>query len=125
MGCSPRCGVGGGGEGSSPLSYYRSPPFTMVLNEPINHLRLLTVLIMLALELVEQLFTVSASQAINYSDCRQAVTSTKPRRRRPSQAQSWFPEENYERALPDLRLHPTDEAQGMASSWRRLNPDPK
>lgn len=63
----------GGAPAPSPAP---SPPFTLVLNEPINHLRLLTVLITLALELVEQLFTVSASQAINYGDCRQAVTST-------------------------------------------------
>lgn len=96
---------------SSPLSCSYSPPFTLVLNEPINHLRLLTVLIMLALELVEQLFTVSASQAINYGDCRQAVTSTRPRRRRPSQAQSWFPKETSRRALPECRLRPTGEAQ--------------
>lgn len=72
---------------------------------------------MLALELVEQLFTVSASQVIKYGDCRQAVTSTEPRQRRPSQAQSWFPKENSQRALPELSLHPTDEAQAVASSW--------
>lgn len=102
---------------SGPLSCSRSPPFTLVLNEPINHLRLLTVLIMLALELLEQLFTVSASQAINYGDCRQAVTVTEPRRRRPSQAESRFPRENPQRASPELRLHPTDVAQAAASSW--------
>lgn len=72
---------------------------------------------MLALELVEQLFTVSASQAINYGDCRQAVTSTGPRQRRPSQAQSWFPKETCRRALPECRLRPTDEEQAVASSW--------
>lgn len=101
---------------SGPLSCSRSPPFTLVLNEPINHLRLLTVLITLAPELVEQLFTVSASQAINYGDCRQAVTATEPRRRRPSQAQSRFPRENSQR--PRLSLGYTQQM------WHRQRPLP-
>ena len=110
-GHSPQLGVWGD---SSPLSCSRFPPFTLVLNEPINHLRLLTVLITLTLETCGTIIYCLCLTSHQLREL-QAACHFKPRQRQSNHAHSWLLKENSQKALPERRLHPTQVAKAMTA----------